>query len=124
MRFWLFCCWQVVGSSGQVASVNAADADIYDEEAERKAFQEAVNSWRKGNAPESKQTVNVNVGKVLIEREYETKKAASSSGQDNLWHNPFADNSAIKTEQKQSVPRNSGSLNQGTLDEEQEHAVG
>ena len=40
----------------QSSSINAADADIYDEEAERRAFQEAVSAWRKGGQTETQKS--------------------------------------------------------------------
>ena len=47
---------QVQDPGSQSSSINAADADIYDEEAERRAFQEAVSAWRKGGQTETQKS--------------------------------------------------------------------
>ncbi len=58
-------CNKVHEPGNQSSSINAADSDIYDEEAERRAFQEAVGAWRKGGQTESqKSKVAVPTGNV------------------------------------------------------------
>lgn len=93
-----------VSESEGATFVNPADQDI-DEEAERKAFQDAVMEWR-------------NIGKTV---------AKESSG---LWSNPIGDGEA--EEERGFNPRAAvssgtevigGSLADGELDEEKERAV-
>jgi hypothetical protein len=82
---------KVKGDGG--LSVNAADSsrkrDMFDEEAEKLAFMEAVAEWRKADAGNEKT-------KLTIVREYdvtskENSKSTSSVGKDDsLWKDPFA----------------------------------
>lgn len=102
-----------------LSSVNAADGDEYDEEAERQAFQDAVNAWRKGsntskglNGTEATTKPSVKGG-VVVEREYENEKADSG-----MWRNPFAPSPSPSPAAAPAI-----SLRQGVLDEEQEHQV-
>lgn len=97
----------VNGPAGGVA-VNAADeVDVLDEEAERKAFQEAVMEWRRQDA-----------GGVQIVREDDKSNA---SGTDGLWVNPFASPATAGSERSRAGT--GGGLGvHGDLDEAQEHA--
>jgi hypothetical protein len=80
---------KVKGDGG--VSVNAADGsrqlDIFDEEAEKLAFMEAVAEWRTADGGNEK-------SKVTIVREYEgapkeSSKPSSVRKDDGLWKNPF-----------------------------------
>eukprot|EP01039_Chlorochromonas_danica_P007291 gene7291-8068_t len=99
----------VNGPSGGVA-VNAADeVDILDEEAERKAFQEAVMEWRRQDA-----------GGVQIVRENDKNNAGGTGG---VWVNPFASPTSAGSERSKAGTTAGGGLGgQGDLDEAQEHA--
>jgi hypothetical protein len=100
---------------------NAADDDVLDEEAERKAFTEAVMQWRQmGNAEP-----NANAS---------SNKAASGKGNADggMWANPF-DNPATIREPDEWISASAsggaapssagGSLLDGTYDEEKERRV-
>lgn len=68
-------------------AVNSADdEDIYDEEAERAAFQEAVMEWRRSN---KKDEANNST----------TSKDITLSG-GSLWQNPFVDGDSYDNESK------------------------
>lgn len=94
-----------IGASS-TSLVNAADAaDMLDEEAERRAFQEAVMEWRRQDA----------AGAVV--REHEVPAQASS----DMWVNPFAPSPPSRDAaptQGRSLAGQPGDL----LDEEAEHA--
>ncbi|KAJ1438183.1 hypothetical protein B484DRAFT_444780 [Ochromonadaceae sp. CCMP2298] len=70
--------------AGGSAMANAADDDVMDEAAERKAFQQAVAEWRR----EDEQAAAAGLPKqpLRIEREYQ-KAPAGEPG--NMWTNPF-----------------------------------
>lgn len=63
--------------------VNGADAgDMLDEEAEQRAFQEAVMAWRRGTENTEKGIKTLSI----------TSGAASMGGvESSMWSNPFAD---------------------------------
>jgi len=84
-------------------SVNAADEDGFDEEAERKAFQEAVQAWRRAPAPVTAATSESKQSHSITPSSTHSSTASSSS----LWHNPFA----------------AAASRPGVLDEALEHAV-
>jgi hypothetical protein len=128
--------------------VNAADAltvkrgsrqvddDVLDEEAEREAFKQAVLEWRHSNSDAAPK-------KISIVREWESAKPEDGANpkavkaNENLWHNPFApmsddDNFDLDRASKASANSSSatgqqqagiGTLGEGELDEEAEHAV-
>jgi len=66
-------------------SVNPADEDILDEEAEREAFKKAVEEWRNGSSSSSDNK------KVVAVKEKEGKSVSDGVGTDStMWVNPFA----------------------------------
>ena len=96
---------QVSGGKGSFA--NSADnrGDYLDEEAERQAFKEAVEEWRRQDA-EIKATGG-NKPSVRIEREYLSKgdgaiskgltaSIVQLSGSNDLWKDPFASNRDVR----------------------------
>ncbi len=73
-------------------AINVADDNILDEEAERLAFMQAVEEWRKGDSAATKT--------VTIVREFERKRSpddshlqinlsGSNTVSDGMWRNPF-----------------------------------
>lgn len=77
--------------------INAADkphSDIFDEEAERQAFMEAVAEWRRGDGVGEKK------GNITIVREYQGGKTSilkpsstiskPSAAEAGMWNNPFS----------------------------------
>jgi hypothetical protein len=93
--------YQVNG--GKESSANSADSsrsDYLDEAAERQAFKEAVEEWRRQDA-ESKAAAAAGGGKpsVQIEREYDGAKNSDKKGSTSIvqlssngndWKDPFA----------------------------------
>lgn len=74
---------------GGSQSINGADDDIFDEAAEREAFQKAVAEWRGGDSVGKKVTIvrenedgGLSVGKA--------SSGSSSQGDGAMWVNPFA----------------------------------
>lgn len=93
--------------------VNGADSDMLDEEAERRAFQEAVLQWRQGTCSHEKTGKSLLVG---------GDHASGSSGQ---WQNPFPSSTSSGTSLEQGsgevlVVSARGRLAEGELDEEKE----
>ena len=86
---------QVSGGKGSFA--NSADnrGDYLDEEAERQAFKEAVEEWRRQDA-EIKTTTGGNKPCVRIDREYLSKGDGALSGSNDLWKDPFASNRDVR----------------------------
>ncbi len=85
---------------GGVHAINAADDNILDEEAERLAFMQAVEEWRKGDSAVTKT--------VTIVREFERKHppdvsnlqinvSGSDTVSDGMWRNPFASDSTVSS---------------------------
>lgn len=108
-----------------------------DEEAEKLAFQQAVEEWRRGGATTQK-------GKVVTIRQYQqsdipqVSASAEFSDRTGEWVNPFALPSApsprttvsVKISLSKQSDHNKclcffqgGTLKSGVLDEEAEHAV-
>lgn len=95
-------------SSTTSSAVYNNDNCLLDEEAERKAFQEAVAAWRSGKSEEE-----------------------STTNSSNLWSNPFSDDvndgdpAGIAVDDESSPPAQRGgnkvNLLEGFLDEEKEH---
>jgi hypothetical protein len=108
--------------------VNGADSSaLLDEEAERRAFQDAVMEWRRNGQSNEK-------GKVV---------SISSSGQSDMWCNPFSggvstgvgvgvdgeESGLLSARSERNVisrgrPPTGRNLAEGTIDEEKEQAVG
>ena len=72
---------EVSGNEGDYDMVNGADGGMLDEEAERKAFQEAVMAWRSGGETTEKG------GKSLSLTGY--GQTEEGSGDNGMWSNPF-----------------------------------
>mmetsp|Transcript_28190 Transcript_28190/g.40143 ORF Transcript_28190/g.40143 Transcript_28190/m.40143 type:complete len:589 (+) Transcript_28190:35-1801(+) len=89
------------------ADVSIAEEEGFDEEAERKAFQEAVQAWRRAPAP-------VTAANEAKQSNSYTTNSSDTNTTNNMWHNPFA---AGATETAANRP-----LKQGVLDEAMEHA--
>jgi hypothetical protein len=98
--------------------VNAAD-DTIDEEAERLAFQQAVEEWRRGS------TNTTQKGKVVAIREFQQSELSSTisasaefSDRTGEWVNPFS----LPVPVAPSSAMGGGNLKGGVLDEDAEHA--
>jgi hypothetical protein len=65
--------------TGGELPINGADPGHLDEEAERRAFQEAVMEWRKGGATTEKGIKTLSI-----------RGGSSGDGDDGMWNNPFA----------------------------------
>jgi hypothetical protein len=123
--------------------INGADAGMLDEEAERRAFQEAVMAWRTGGETTEKGGKTISLTGLV--------KAEGGEGTDDgMWSNPFGDNvdsevglglydekeiivsaRGVRSEEpvrthKHNEGRQSGgrNLGEGSIDEEKEQAVG
>lgn len=95
--------------------VNSADSEGIDEEAERRAFQEAILAWRKG--------ATENSTNETIKIEYENQSASQ------MWVNPFDKSSSddvqsnLSNQKIHNMSKEGNSLADGVLDEEAERAV-
>jgi hypothetical protein len=105
--------------SAPSAVLNAADDDALDEEAERRAFTEAVMQWRRMGKEESGASSN-------------QTNSAGASADGGMWANPFDNPSTTREpDEWKSASASSGgaggsvggSLLDGTYDEEKERRV-
>lgn len=72
--------------SAPSASVNAADGDVLDEEAERRAFTEAVMEWRRMGKAESSGSSNQLSSGI---NNSHSSGSSSNTGGGGMWANPF-----------------------------------
>lgn len=79
--------------TGGEIPINGADAGNFDEEAERRAFQEAVMEWRRGGA-----TTEKGIKTLSVRKSSENRDSDFTVEDDGMWNNPFAPNSATNND--------------------------